>query len=264
MAGDFYDSDLVVASYDLLTEQANRQIAGDVAFYLDCARRFGAPVLELGVGTGRIAWALAGAGHQVIGIDRSARMLEAARRKGETLPAPLRARLDLHQDDITSFVLDRRLPLVLIPFSTFQHLTTPAAQRACLAQVRQHLTAEGRLVIDLFDPVLEACGPGASSPNPMREAIDPETGDLLRRFTVARSNDPLTQSFKETFRLERYDPAGRLLLQDEATHHLRWATRQEMIYLFELQGFEVEACYADFDQSPPAYGRRQIWIVRPG
>jgi SAM-dependent methyltransferase len=264
MAGDFFDSDLVVATYDLLTEQANQQIDGDVAFYQDCARRFGSPVLELGVGTGRIAWALTGAGHQVVGLDRSEKMLAAARRKGEALSDERRARLELHQGDITAFELNRRFPLALIPFSTFQHLTTPAAQRACLNHVRNHLLPAGRLVIDVFDPVLEACVPGASSPNPEREAIDPETGDRLRRFTVARSNDPLTQSFKETFRLERYDPAGRLLLQDEATHHLRWATRQEMIYRFELQGFEVEACYADFDQSPPAYGRRQIWIVRPG
>ncbi|MEZ5935172.1 MAG: class I SAM-dependent methyltransferase [Alphaproteobacteria bacterium] len=263
MAGDFYDSDLVVASYDLLTEQANRQIEGDAAFYLDCARRYGAPVLELGVGTGRIAWALAEAGHQVVGIDRSGKMLAAARRKGEALSAGLRARLALHRDDIATFEVNRRFPLALIPFSTFQHLTTPEAQRACLVQVRHHLEAEGRLILDIFDPVLDACVPGAGTPNPTREAIDPATGDVLRRFTVSRINDPLTQSFRETFRLERYDRSGELLLRDEATHHLRWATRQEMTYLFELTGFGVEAEYSDFERSPPAYGQRQIWVVRP-
>ena len=83
LADDFFASDLVVATYDLLTEQANQQIAGDVAFYLDCAKRFGSPVLELGVGTGRVAWALAEAGFDVVGVDRSKTMLDAARRKAE-------------------------------------------------------------------------------------------------------------------------------------------------------------------------------------
>jgi SAM-dependent methyltransferase len=263
VGSDFYDSDLVVAGYDLLTAQANQQIEGDVAFYQDCAGRFGAPVLELGVGTGRIAWALAAAGHPVVGIDRSEKMLAAARRKGDALSPDLRARLELHCGNIATFALNRRFPLALIPFSTFQHLATPAQQRACLVRVREHLLPDGHLVVDVFDPVLDACVPGASSPNPAREAIDPATGDLLRRFTVSRQNHPLSQSFEETFRLERYDRSGKLLLRAEATHHLRWATRQEMAYLFELTGFEIEAQFADFGRSPPAYGKRQIWIVRP-
>ena len=43
---------------------------------------------------------------------------------------------------------------------------------------------------------------------------------------------------------------------------LRWTHRQEMRYLFELTGFEVEAEYSDFHRSPPAYGREQIWLAR--
>ncbi len=74
MTEDFYNSGLVIRTYDLLTEQANQQISGDIAFYLDYARRFGGPILELGVGTGRVAWALAEAGYEVVGLDpRSAR-----------------------------------------------------------------------------------------------------------------------------------------------------------------------------------------------
>jgi hypothetical protein len=73
----------------------------------------------------------------------------------------------------------------------------------------------------------------------------------------------MTQTFEETFRLERHDPAGKLVLRDEATHHLRWSTRQEMLYLFELAGFKVDAEFSDFERRPPAYGKRQIWIVRP-
>jgi len=259
---DFYDSDLVVVTYDLLTEQANRQIAGDVAFYLDCAKRFGSPILELGVGTGRIAWALAEAGNQVVGIDRSRSMLEAAKRKQGRFTEAARDRLDLVEAEITAFDLERVFPLALMPFSTFQHLTTPEQQCACLGCIQRHLEKDGRLVLDVFDPILDACIPGASTPNPDREAIETETGHILRRRSLTRTNDPLSQTFVETFRLERIDKSGKRLASDDATHHLRWATRQEMAYLFELCGFEIEAEYSDFEHGPPAYGQRQIWVLR--
>ena len=262
MPKDVYDSDLVVATYDLLTEQANQQISGDVAFYLDCARRFGSPILELGVGTGRMAWALADAGIDVVGIDRSRTMLDAAGRKAKTRRGPASKRLHLIEADMTAFELDRSFPLAIMPFSTFQHLALTDQQRACLMCIRRHLNEEGRLILDVFDPILDACIPDAPTPNPDREAIDAENGHTLRRRSIARTNDPLSQTFVETFRLERIDRSGKLVASDNATHHLRWATRQEMAYLFELCGFSVEAQYSDFDGAPPAYGKRQIWIVR--
>jgi len=259
---DFFSSDLVVATYDRLTEQANQQIAGDLAFYLDCAARFGSPVLELGVGTGRIAWALVKAGHAVTGIDRSKGMLDAAKRKAGSQNAAAVQKLDLIEADITAFDLDQTFPLAIMPFSTFQHLPESADQRACLLGIHRHLADQGRLVLDVFDPILDACVPDAPTPNPDREAIDPESGDTLRRRSLTRTNDPLTQSFVETFRLERWDRSGRLVDSDDATHHLRWATRQEMAYLFELCGFAIEATFSDFKGAAPAYGQRQIWIVK--
>ena len=103
MPKDFYDSDLIVATYDLLTEQANQQISGNVAFYLNCAQRFGGPILELGVGTGRIAWALADAGFNVVGINCSRTMLDAAGRKAKTRQDAVSQRLHLIEADIIAF-----------------------------------------------------------------------------------------------------------------------------------------------------------------
>ncbi len=262
MSGTFFQSDLVVATYDALTEQANQQIAGDLTFYTDCAKRYGGPVLELGVGTGRVAWAIAESGHPVLGLDLSEKMLAAAKARGERHTEEVRGRVDLRLADMTDFELDRRFALTIIPFSAFQHLTTPALQRACLTSIRRHLVRDGRLVLDVFDPLLDACVPGADSPNPDREAVDATTGDRFCRRSIERVNDPLSQTFKEVFRLERFDDAGTLLESQEAVHHLRWATRQEMLYLFELSGFEIEASYSDFERHEPCYGRRQVWIVK--
>ncbi|MEL6964147.1 MAG: class I SAM-dependent methyltransferase [Pseudomonadota bacterium] len=262
MTPDFYDSDLVVRAYDLLTDQANQQIAGDLVFYIDCARRFHGPILELGVGTGRIAWALADAGFDVVGIDRSKGMLAAARQKVDLYDAAAAQRLSLIEADIVDFDLGQNFPTAIMPFSTFQHLALPCQQRACLTSIHRHLSIGGRLVLDIFDPILDACVPGALTPNPDREAFDPTSGHKLRRRSIARSNDPLTQTFVETFRLERIDRSGNLVEADDATHHLRWSTRQEMAYLFELCGFEILDEYSDFNASAPTYGKRQIWTVR--
>jgi SAM-dependent methyltransferase len=258
----YYADELGVATYDLLTATSSIAAAADAAFYEACARRFGDPVLELAVGTGRVAWHLADAGLRVVGIDLSAAMLELAARHGAARPAAVRERVTLHQADMASFALASAFPLAIIPYSAFQHLLTPDRQRAALTCIRRHLLPGGHLVVDVFDPLLEHCIPHAASPMPDREAIDPASGNLIRRRTIARRCDPLRQTIAETFRLEIVSGSGEVIAETETSFAVRWACRQEMAYLFELSGFEVVEQYSDFERAPPAYGQRQIWVVR--
>jgi len=58
--------------------------------------------------------------------------------------------------------------------------------------------------------------------------------------------------------LEELDGKGRAVESEETEWSLRWATRQEMRYLFELTGFEMIAEFSDFLRSPPAYGTEQL------
>lgn len=261
MKEDFYKSNLVSSTYNMLTDVA-RQHSGDLEFYEGCAHRWGSPVLELGVGTGRVAWKLAEAGHQIVGVDLSTSMLDRARERGSSLPAFTRELVKLVHGDMTNFSLDTRFPLAFILFSTLNHLTDPADQRLCLNNVRRHLNPGGRLVIDMFDPILDACAESTVSPNPPLVAMDPQTGHKVHRRSISRVNHPLSQSFTETFRVERVDAEGKVIVFEEPVHHLRWATRQEMMYLFELTGFEVESSYGDFKMGRPFYGGRQVWVLK--
>jgi len=258
----YYADELGVGTYDLLTGTSSIAATGDVAFYDACGRRFGDPVLELAVGTGRVAWQLADAGLRVVGIDLSAAMLEQATGNGAARPAAVRERVTLHQADMASFALAETFPLAIIPYSAFQHLLTPERQRSALACVHRHLVPGGHLVVDVFDPLLEHCIPDAASPIPDREAVDPASGHLFRRRTIARRCDPLHQTIAETFRLEIVGGSGEVIAETETSFAVRWACRQEMAYLFELSGFDVVEQYSDFEGAPPAYGKRQIWIVR--
>jgi len=70
-----------VSSYDTIAglyDAWSTGVVEDISFYVDEALASGGPVVELGVGTGRIAIPTAGAGVHVIGVDSSAGMLEVA------------------------------------------------------------------------------------------------------------------------------------------------------------------------------------------
>ncbi|MYB21261.1 MAG: class I SAM-dependent methyltransferase [Chloroflexi bacterium] len=103
-------------------------------------------VLELGVGSGRIAALLARAGHRVTGVDSSEAMLESgAQRLRES-------GVNVERGDMRCLDLDERFELVFFGLSTFQHMLRREDQLAALRSARAHLVQEGRLVIDWTAP----------------------------------------------------------------------------------------------------------------
>jgi SAM-dependent methyltransferase len=135
--------------YDHVIPYATRP---DVGFYVGLAKESDGPVLELGCGTGRILIPTARSGIEIVGLDASASMLDACRRRLATEPPELRGRVGLYHGEMRDFELARRFRLVTIPFRPFQHLLTVADQLACLAAIRRHLATDGRLVFDVFNP----------------------------------------------------------------------------------------------------------------
>jgi SAM-dependent methyltransferase len=257
---EFYRGGIAVQTYELFITGA--ATAGDIQFYCDCARRFGGDVLELGVGTARVAIALAEAGYNVTGLDLSPAMLERAGQKLAGMPPSIAERLTFVQGDMSAFDLGRKFPLILVPFRAFQHLVEPAAQRRALACMHRHLVPGGHLVIDLFDPRLEFCLPEAPPLEAAREVRDPATGHRIRRTIVARANDPVRQLIRERIRLDVIDDEGRVTATEETSWALRWTLRQEMTWLLELCGFQPVEQYSDFHGAPPSYGKEQVWVAR--
>lgn len=254
----YYAGGLGVELYDLFT--GGGLLTGDVEFYLDSARRFGGPILELGTGTGRVLIPLADAGHEVVGVDLSRPMLDRAAVKLRERPEPT-SRVRLVEGDMTSFDLDQQFALALVPARSFQHVATPEGQRLALNCIRRHLLPGGHLILDLFDPNFELLF-GNDSKAPPREAQRPRSGHLVRRTVVARDTDPFRQTVHEVLRFEEFDGAGNVVGSEETSWSLRWNMRQETAYLLELTGFEVIDLYSDFNRSPPDYGREQLWVAR--
>lgn len=239
--------------------------AGDAAWYAARAREWGGPVLEGASGTGRVSFAMARAGAEVVGFDRSAAMRERAEAQRAALPAEVAARTAFVAGDLRDFDLRRTFPLAVVPFRAFQSLLEPAEQEASLARFRHHLVPGGRLVLALFDPVYAYLLPGARSPTTRSEVRHPSRGTPVTVEIGEREVDPLRQVLREEWVFTERDGEGRAVLEERETLTMRWTFRYEMRHLLARCGFELEAEYSDFRGSPPAYGKEQVFVARrPG
>jgi SAM-dependent methyltransferase len=104
------------------------------------------PVLELGVGTGRLAIPLASRGFDVVGLDASAAMLAKLAEKDPT------SSVTVQIGDMVDDQPAGPFALVFVAFNTFFGLLTEARQQACFAAVSDRLVPGGAFVIDAFVP----------------------------------------------------------------------------------------------------------------
>ena len=231
-----------MSSYDAIAELYDpwsASVVEDVAFYLEEARCSGGPVLELGVGTGRIAVPIAADGIRVIGVDSSRGMLDVCARRA----ALAGVELDLRVGDLREPPVREHVPLVICPFRSLLHLRTDEDRRRGLEAVRRLLVPGGRFVFDVF-------APGADDIEATQDRwLEREPGIFERAVW-----DPDERTLTLTVRGK-----GR-----ETTMALAWLSPEEWWSLLEAAGFEVEACYGWFDRRPYAGGEDTIWIARRG
>ncbi len=255
----YYTSGLGVRTYDPV--YGTGAISGDLEFYLGCAQRYGGPILEMAAGTGRLTIPLAEAGFDVTGLDISAAMLDMAKAKLANRPE-IANRIEWHEADMRSFALNRDFALAIVPARSLHHVIAPEDQRAVLQCLRRHLKPGGHLIIHLFDPDFDRLVAEKPPAPTVREAGEAPNIHTIRRTTLSCRCDFLRQTMTEVMLLELLDPRGQVIAQEETSWTLRWIPQQEMAYLLELCGFKVRALYSDFKQSPPAYGRDQVWVAQ--
>jgi SAM-dependent methyltransferase len=218
----------------------SRSVTEDVPFYLEEARRAApGPVVELGVGTGRIAIPIAADGMRVIGVDSSAGMLEVCRERAEL--AGVADRLDLRLGDLRDPPVEERVPLVTIPFRSLLHVRTDSDRLRALRAARSLLLPGGRLVFDVFAP--------------SREDIDETHGRWLEREPGIYERAVWDEGAR-TLTLSVRDE------DTEGTMTLGWISPREWRSLLRRAGYELEACYGWFDRRPYAGGEDTVWVAR--
>jgi SAM-dependent methyltransferase len=167
------------ADADYYTSAYRRRI-DDVQFYVGLAERFGGPVLEYGVGNGRIALPLARHGIQVTGVDHSPAMLADLRERLIAEPREIRARVKVRRGDMRSVRLHRRFPLIACPFNAALHLYARDDVERFLANVRAHLSPGGLFVVDLAMPSLADLLRPPTRAYPAPRFRYPGTGEIVK------------------------------------------------------------------------------------
>ena len=221
----------------------------DVGFFVDAARDAGSPVLEIGSGTGRVLIPTARAGIDIVGLDSSPSMLAVCRGRLAQEPAAVRARIALVEADMRAFDLGRTFTLVTIPFRPFQHLVTVEEQLGCLGCIRRHLAPGGRLILDLFNPSLEALTqPVGEESAPEAEFTAPDGRRVTRRHRIV-ARDRAAQVSRVELLYDVTHPDGRAQRLTQSVS-MRYFFRYEAEHLLVRAGLAVEHVYSGYDRIP--------------
>ena len=201
------------------------------------------PVLELGVGTGRLALALADRGLDVTGLDASGAMLDRLRDK------PGSERLTLLEGDMADppGLADDTFSVVLVGFNTFFNLTTVEAQAGCMASAARLLQGGGRFVVEAFvpDPKLAPAGVSARYVGLDRVLLDVVKVDGAEQVITGQ-------------RIEISAAGNRLF-----PYVLRYATPEQMDAMASAAGLRLEDRAENwhgttFDDGSPAHV--SVWV----
>lgn len=215
-------------------EEWSAHMTADIPFYVDLAREASGPLVELAVGSGRVAIPVAQAtGRKVIGIDSSPAMLKKAREAA----AEAGVKLDLREGDIRDLALDKQAALIYCPFRALLHLPTWADRRRTFERVAASLKPGGRFAWNAFamDHRVAAKLDGEHQEKPLPHTIHYAVGD------------------------NRID----LTLDDGGMNSLWWATRNEWLGLIDVAGLKLEALYGGFACEPfDDESREYVFVTR--
>jgi len=250
-AGGYEEYAFVADLYDHVALYRDRP---DIAFFVEAASKAGSPVLEVGCGTGRVLIPTARSGVDVVGLDLSPHMLAVCRERLRDEPEAVQSRIRLVQADMRRFDIGRVFTLVTLPFRPFQHLLTVEDQLSCLESIRRHLADGGRLILDVFNPSLDAL---VNRPLGEETAEEPEFTAPDGRRVTRRHKTVAHDRFNQIGDFELVYYVNHANGREERLVHafrLRYLFRFELEHLLARAGFAIEDLYAGYDRSP--YGSK--------
>ena len=209
-------------------------VTEDVPFYVELAREADGPLVELAIGSGRVAIPVALAtGRPVIGVDSSPAMLAQARERA----AEAGVELDLREGDMRDLALGELVALVYCPARALLHLPTWSDRRRTFERVAASLRPGGRFAWNAF-------------------AFD-------HAIAVRLDGQPQDEPVPHTIRYAVADNRIDIELDSGGTSSLWWATKNEWLGLLDVAGFEVEALYGGFEHEPLTdESREYVFVAR--
>jgi len=244
--------------YSIWTDSAVAASA-NLPFYVDAYLAADGPVVELGVGDGRIAVEAANRGGVLTGVDQSSVMLERCRKRAGR--AGVLDHLTLIKADFRDFDLPKPAGLIVLPYHSIGHLATLARKGEALRHIFSRLRPGGHFVFDDFfmTPALMAHMRKVQ----LRATYQSASG-LDRLLWVTSLLDEPTQTISVVTWEDQLDGVGVLEQRRYRRLSLSWLEPGQAQALLEETGFTVEACLGDFQRTPfdPTSALEQVWIAR--
>ncbi len=222
-------------------DQRYNTMTEDIPFWIRRAKEYGDPILELAVGTGRVAIPLAREGFKITGIDLSDSMTSLGKDKA----AEKGVEIDWVKEDIRDFHLGKKFKLAIFPLNTICHFLRLDELEACLSCVREHLLPDGRFIVDAFVPDQERLARNPKERFYNSEYEDPEGKGIVKVYE-SNEYDPALQINKAKF---YYQLPG---MEEEIVEDLpvRMFFPQELDALLKYNGFAIETKYGDYEDTP--------------
>ncbi len=193
----------------------------DIPFYVELGRQTDGPIVELAVGSGRVAIPVAReTGRPVIGIDTSPSMLAQARERS----AAAGVSLDLRMGDMRDLALAEPAALVYCPANALMHLPTWADRRRTFERVGEVLRPGGRFAWNAF-------------------AFSHQVATKLDRV---HRDEPVPHTVSHRVGDNRID----MDIDSGGRSSLWWATRNEWLGLIDVAGLELETLHGGFAAEP--------------
>jgi SAM-dependent methyltransferase len=215
----------------------------DIPFFLAEAENVDGEIFELMAGTGRVSLPLVKAGAKLTCVDNAPEMLDILRNK--LLDNGLTA--DVRLMDVRELALERRFPLVIIPFHAFPEVTSPDDQLRVLQRIYAHLTDDGRFICTLHNPAVRRRA-ADDQLHLIADRHHPDSGNRLLVW-AHQHYDVATRvvSVKEFF--EQYDAAG--ILDSKRFTEIRFhlLEKPEFEAMYNRAGFELVSLYGDYARS---------------
>jgi len=231
------------------------------AFYVDAYTAADGPVVELGVGDGRIAVDAAARGRPIIGVDLSPAMLRRCRERAER--AGVLDRMTLLQADFRSFTLAEPAALIALPYHSLGHLPSLDDKRDALRHIHEQLRPGGCFLFDDFFMTPERLD-RMRQVQLRAEYPSADGHDVL--LWVTSLVDEAAQSMRVVTWEDELDAEGTLARRRYRTLSLSWLEPAQARALLQDAGFAIDACFGDFDRTPfdVSSAQEQIWIARKG
>ena len=215
-------------------------------YYQEISKSFKDKILEIGVGTGRIAIKLAQMGKNVVGIDSSIDMLAKAEKKIKN--KKLSKNISLVNADMLNFELNEKFNLIIIPANTLLLCKNEAEQIKVLKNCVKHLTTEGVLIFNVYYPDNEMINEN-NKDEFLFNTLYLKNGE--RYILYGKNNfDINTQTNEGTQIIEKISNNGSLLFRKNLKVKTRYLYPEDIIKICEKSNLIVSSMKRDFSNLP--------------